>query len=58
MCIVEIRWPNTREQWVMSSREMDFIFGGIVLHSGNIMLYTTALVFEDIKATVTGEVNS
>jgi len=34
---------------------MNWIFGGIVLHSGAILLYTVMLVFEDLKNLVTGE---
>ena len=36
---------------------MNWIFGGIVLHSGGILLYTIMLVFEDLKKLVTGETN-
>ena len=36
---------------------MNWIYGGIVLHSASILLYTVILVFEDLKAFVTGEAN-
>ena len=36
---------------------MNLIYGGIVLLSGSILLYTAALVIEDIKSIVTGEAN-
>ncbi|MDR1377629.1 MAG: TRAP transporter small permease [Synergistaceae bacterium] len=36
---------------------MHLIYGSMVLHAGSALLYTVALVFEDFKALVTGEVN-
>ena len=36
---------------------MNLIYGGIVLHSGSILFYTTGLVLEDIKSIVTGEID-
>ncbi|MDR1874502.1 MAG: TRAP transporter small permease [Synergistaceae bacterium] len=36
---------------------MHLIYGSMVLHSISILLYTIVLVFRDLKAMITGEVN-
>jgi TRAP-type C4-dicarboxylate transport system permease small subunit len=54
-------WKNAAVGFIQTSASlgipMNYIYGAIVLHSGSILLYMTGLVFEDIKAIVTGEVN-
>jgi TRAP-type C4-dicarboxylate transport system permease small subunit len=54
-------WKNALVGQIQTSASlaipMHWIFGSIVLHSGSILFYTILLVFEDVKAIVTGEVN-
>ncbi|MDR1622267.1 MAG: TRAP transporter small permease [Synergistaceae bacterium] len=54
-------WKNAAIGSIQTSASlgipMNLIYGSMVLHSGSVLLYTAALVFEDFKALVTGEVN-
>ena len=54
-------WKNAAVGAIQTSASlgipMNLIYGGIVLHSGSVLLYTTALVIEDIKSIATGEVS-
>jgi TRAP-type C4-dicarboxylate transport system permease small subunit len=55
-------WKNALVGRIQTSASlaipMQWIFGSMALHSGSILLYTAALVFEDAKAVMTGEVNN
>jgi TRAP-type C4-dicarboxylate transport system permease small subunit len=54
-------WKNAMVGRIQTSASlgipMHWIFGSMVLHSGSILLYTVVLVFEDVKAIVTGDAN-
>ena len=54
-------WENAAVGKIQTSASlgipMNWIYGGIVLLSGSILLYTAALVLEDLKNLVTGEAN-
>jgi TRAP-type C4-dicarboxylate transport system permease small subunit len=54
-------WKNAAIGSIQTSASlgipMHLIYGGMVLHSGSILLYTVALIFEDLKAIATGDVS-
>jgi TRAP-type C4-dicarboxylate transport system permease small subunit len=54
-------WKNAAVGSIQTSASlgipMHLIYGSMVLHSGSVLVYTIALIFEDFKALVTGEVN-
>ena len=51
-------WKNAAVGQIQTSASlgipMHLIYGSMVLHSGSILFYTIFLVFEDLKALVTG----
>jgi TRAP-type C4-dicarboxylate transport system permease small subunit len=54
-------WKNAAVGSIQTSASlgipMNWIYGSMVLHAGSVLLYTVALIFEDIKGIITGEVD-